>query len=129
MTALHAVESLGLVSDVVGLRTQLRGMLSDLENASPLPGPTRYATDHLPGAYWETGVSIVNWSASKPLTVIALAEDVGMIDAPIYLTDPAFPRDILCLTAEQARTVARSLLAAADMAGSPLIARRCGGIR
>lgn len=99
------------------LREELRGVLADLSSHNPTPPPSIRRGGALPGLHWETGVTICPQHYAKPVTVIVLDEEAPGLDlVALQGVDCAFPTDIKTITARDARTLARALLAAADTA-------------
>ncbi len=124
---------------VAAIRHELRSLLGEADAVGPLPTPAfvapgdersdlrgRHTTDLMPGAHWRTGWHPTGTGTGEEVTVIAALEDVGSDVPSVFVRGLSYMfGDVDIMPVENARRMGRALLAAADLAGSPLIAKKC----
>lgn len=137
-------EAADLLTAVHEARRQLSAALDEAALPVVLPQPARYITRGqavrrysntpgvTPGAEWDVDRRRrdKSWAPGRaPVQVVASLDDVGTEDPGVYLRgiEIMYADDLHAMSVHEARSLALALLAACDMAGSEIIAKRCAG--
>jgi hypothetical protein len=121
-----------LLNAIHEARRQMTAALDEADARVVLPQPTRYVPPNSrgiqPGAHWDVDRPGDNWAPRPtPITVLVSLDDVGTSNPGVYFRGIGsdFADDLDAINRETARALALAILAATDMAGSEMIAKRC----